>query len=65
MASISIINVIINKLCHKKKLCLIILCKVDKGLKIDFYCTILLFGLTICLWIKDGEKFLLDIKEIA
>ena len=65
MASISIINVIVSKLCRKKKLCLIILRKVDKGLKIDFYCTILPFDLTVCLWVKDGKKFLLDIKEIA
>ena len=49
MASASIFVVIIGKLHHKKKLCLVILLKTDKGSKISFYYTILLFGLTIYL----------------
>ena len=45
MASARIFGVIIDKLCYEKKLCLIILLEVDKGLKVGFYYTILSFSL--------------------
>ena len=45
----SIFGIIIGKLCYKKKLCLIILFKVDKSLKINLYYTILSLNLAICL----------------
>ena len=49
MTSTSIFGIIIFKLCHKKKLGVIILFKVDKNLKIDLYYTILSLGLTVYL----------------
>ena len=49
IANASIFNIIIGKLYYKKKLCLIILYKVDKSPKIDFYYAILSFDLAICL----------------
>ena len=49
VADASIFGIIIGKFRHKKKPCPIILIEIDKGLKIDFYHTNLLFGLTICL----------------
>ena len=49
IANISIFDIIIGKLYYKKKLCLVILFKISKNLKINFYHTILSFGLTIYL----------------
>ena len=43
----SILSIIINKLCYKKKLYPIILFEVDKNLKIGFYYTILRLGFVI------------------
>ena len=65
MASTDIFGVVIGKLCYRKKPCLIILLEIDKDLEIGFYHTILPLNLAICLWVKDGEKFVLDIKKIA
>ena len=65
MADTSIFSIIINKLCHRKKLCPIILLKVDKDLEVSFHCAILPFSLTICLWMEGNREFLLDIEEIA
>ena len=48
-----ILGIIINKLCHKKKLCSIILFKVNKGWKIGFYYVVLLFNITICLRLES------------
>ena len=64
VANISIFDNIVGKFCYKKKSYPIILLKVDRDLEIDFYCAILLFGLTIYLWIKSNRKFLLNTKEI-
>ena len=60
MAGASISGIIVGKLYYKKKLCLIILLKVDKSLEINFYCIILPLNLAVCLQIKGGRKFLLD-----
>ena len=49
VASASILSVVVGKLRYGKKSCSIILIKVEKSLKIGFYCTILPFDLTICL----------------
>ena len=49
MASVGIFGIIVIKLYYKKKLCSIILFKVDKSLKIDFYYIILPFNLAIYL----------------
>ena len=65
MVSIGILGIVVGKLCYEKKLYSIILLKVDKGLKIGFHYTILLFGLTICLWIKNSKEFPLNAKKIA
>ena len=56
IANINIFGIIINELCNKKKQYLIILLKVDKGLKIDFHCIILPFSLVICLRVKGDRE---------
>ena len=65
MAGASIFGIIIGKLRHKKKPCPVIWLEVDKGLEIGFYYAILLFGLTIYLWVEGDGEFLLNAKEIA
>ena len=65
MANASIFDIIIGKLRHTKKLCLVILFKINKSLKIDFYYIILPFSLTNRLWIKDNGESLLNAKEIV
>ena len=52
VASINTFGIIISKLCHKKKLYLIILFKFDKNPKVSFYYAILSFSLSIYLKIK-------------
>ena len=47
MANASIHGIVVGKLRHGKKLCPIILFKVDKDSKVGFHYIILLFGLTI------------------
>ena len=49
MANGSIFRIIIDSLYYKKKPYLIILLKINKNLKIDFYYTILFFDLAIYL----------------
>ena len=65
MADIGIFDIIIGKLCYKKKLYSIILLKVDKDSEISFHYTILLFSLAICLQVKGNRESLLDAKEIT
>ena len=65
MANASILGIIIGKLHHRKKLCPIILLKVDKSLEVGFHYAILSFGLTIRLWIEGGGESPLNAKEIA
>ena len=65
MVNTGIFDIVISKLYHRKKLCPIFLPKVDKGLEVDFHGIILPLSLTICLWVKGGEKFPLDVKEIV
>ena len=60
VAGANILGIIIGKLCHGKKLCLIILLKVDKGSEIGFYFTILFLCLIVHLRLEGGGKFLLD-----
>ena len=64
MANASILGIIISKLCNRKKLCSVILLKVDKNLEISFYYTILLFDLTVCLWVEGGRESPLNAEEI-
>ena len=65
MTSICIFGIIKNKFCYKKKLCIIILFKINKSFKINFYFIILLFSLAIYLKIKDNKKFLSNNKEVV
>ena len=65
IANANILSIIVGKLYHRKKLCLIILLKVDKNLEIGFHCAILPFDLTVRLWMESGGEFPLDAKEIA
>ena len=65
VASAGILGIVVSELRHRKKLCPIILLKVDKGSKVGFHCTILPFGLTVRLWVEGGGESLLDTKEIA
>ena len=65
VAGISILGIVIDKIRHKKKLCPTILFEINKGLKIGFYCIILLFSLAVCLRMESDGEFPLDIKEIA
>lgn len=43
---------------------LVVLLSINKSTKISFYCTVLSFGLTVCLWTKCSRKFLLNAKEV-
>ena len=65
VAGASILGIVIGKLRHGKKPCLIILLEVDKGLEVGFHCTILPLSLAIRLRVEGGGKSLLDTKEIA
>ena len=65
IADISIFDIIVYKLRHKKNLCPIILFKINKDLKIGFYYTILFFSLAVSLWVEDGIKSPLDAKKIV
>ena len=60
-----IFGIIVSEVCYRKKPCPIILLKVDKGLKIGFYHTILSFNLAVCLQVEDGRVSPFDAKEIA
>ena len=65
IANTNIFDIIIGKLCIKKKLCLIILFKVNKDPKLGIYYIILFFNLAVYLWINGNEEFLFNIKKIA
>ena len=54
IANADILNIIISEFCYRKKLCLINLFKIDKNLKITFYCTVLPLNLAIYLRIKGS-----------
>ena len=61
MTGAGVFGVVIGKLCHRKKLCLVILLKIDKGLVVCFHCIILPFGFAIRLQVKVGEESLYDV----
>ena len=65
IAGASIFSIIIGEFRHKKKLCLVILFKIHKSLKIGSHHTILLFGLTVYLLVDSNRKFPFNIKEIV
>ena len=60
VAGNSILGIIVSKLCYEKSLYPIILLKVDKSLKVGFYCTILPLNLAVYLKVKCDRKFLLQ-----
>ena len=65
VAGVGILGIVVSKLRYRKKLCPIILFKVDKGLEIGFHHTILLLNLAVCLQMEGGRESPLDAKEIA
>ena len=65
MAGASILSIVVGKLRYEKKLCPIILLKVDKSSEIGFHCTFLPLSLAIYLQLEGGEEFLLNAKEIV
>ena len=65
MADAGVFGIVVGKLRHKKKPCLIILLKVDKSSEVGFYCIILPFNLPVRLGVESSAMFLLDAKEIA
>ena len=60
VAGASILNIVVGKLCHGRKLCPIILLEVDKSLEVDFHHIIMPFGLPVYLGVENGGEFLLD-----
>ena len=64
VAGIGILDIIIDKICNRKKLYLIILLKVEKNLEVDFYHIILPLSLAVCLWVKGGRKSLFNVEKI-
>ena len=64
VAGAGIFGIVIGKLRHKKKPCLIILLKIDKGLEIGFHHTILPLCLIVCLRVENSREFLFNAKEI-
>ena len=65
VADTGILSIVVGKLRHEKKPCSVILFEIDKGSKIDFYCTILPFSLTIFLLVEGNRESLLNAKEIT
>ena len=65
IAGAGILGIVVNELCHEKKLCPVILLEVDKGLEVGFYRTILPLSLAVCLRVEGGGESLLDVEEIA
>ena len=65
VAGIGILGIVVRKLRYKKKPCLIILLKVDKGSEVSFHCTILSLNLAICLRVEGGGESPLDTEKIA
>lgn len=65
MASAYILIIVISKLGHWQKSCLIVLLKVDKSSKIGFNDVVLMFCLTIRLKKECGAEPLFDAQEIA
>ena len=65
VAGAGILGIVVSKLRHGKKSCPIILLKVDEGLEVGFYHTILPLSLAVRLRVEGGEESLLDAKEIA
>lgn len=63
MINTCILCIIIYKVCHEQKFCLIILLSIDKNLEIDYYCIGMLLGLAIYLRIKVIESFCLMLRN--
>lgn len=65
MIDIYIFYIIISKFGYSwKKFYLIILFKINKNFKVNFYYIVLLFRLAIDLKIKGNKKLLFDFKKI-
>lgn len=64
IADTHILSIIISKLGHWQEHYLVILFEIDKDLEVSLYCTILMFGLAVCLRVEDYRKPLFDSKEV-
>lgn len=60
MTGIYVLSIVIYKAGYWQKFFLIILIKLNKRLKIQFYCIHLSFSLTISLKIEYNKKYLLN-----
>ena len=60
-----IFEVIVDKLRHWQKPCLVILLLIHEDTKISFYCTVLLFHLPVCLRVECSKKLPLDAEEVT
>lgn len=65
MASICIFSIVIDKLSYWKEFSIVILLIVDKSSEINFYYTILLFGLAISYKMKRNKKPLFNLKGVV
>lgn len=59
-ASASVFRIIIKGFSYQQKLCSVILFVVDKYLKVELYCIVLLFGLAVSLGVEGGRESLLN-----
>ena len=65
VAGAGILGIVVSELRHGKKLCPIILLKVDKGSEVGFHRTILPLSLAVRLWVEGGRESPLDAEEIT
>lgn len=66
MPSVYIFYIIICKLSHKQKFCLIVIFQINKSSKIGLYNAVLLLCFVFCLLkIKGNRKMTLDTKKIT
>lgn len=63
--NIGIFCIIVNKFYHKKKLCLIVLFIIDKGLEIGLHYIIISFDLVIYFGVESSKESLLNLKKIT
>lgn len=65
MANTRTFYIVISKFGYWQELCLILLFKINKCLKIRFYYTILTFDFAISLNVEGGEELLLNHEKIT
>ena len=60
-----ILEVVVGKLCHREKLCLVILLLIYENTKVSFHGAVLLFFLIVCLRVIWGRELSLDAEEVT